>query len=98
MVGANWIVIAGGLLAISGGALYFALSGLFDGALNGKRRHPTNSRAPAPPPVRAEAPGQYVLDPVCRRQVPLGDAVAYRAAGEVVYFCSPACREKYRFR
>jgi len=34
-------------------------------------------------------------DPVCGSYVPVSSALRVRSGSEVVYFCSPECKEKY---
>jgi YHS domain-containing protein len=40
--------------------------------------------------------GELKKDPVCGTYVSPGAAVTRRVGGEVVHFCSVACRDKYR--
>jgi YHS domain-containing protein len=42
------------------------------------------------------AGGELKKDPVCGTYVSPGAAVTKRVAGEIVHFCSVACRDKYR--
>jgi len=46
------------------------------------------------PPARSG--GELKKDPVCGTYVSAEAAVTREVAGEVVHFCSPACRDKYR--
>ena len=69
----------------------------FFGALRGLVSPPRQT-----PDAQAQGPGQpnlasrrLVRDPVCGVHVAEGLAVPLRVAGEVVHFCSPACRDKY---
>lgn len=39
--------------------------------------------------------GALKRDPVCGTYVPVDNAVHKTVNGEVLYFCSPECREKY---
>jgi YHS domain-containing protein len=40
--------------------------------------------------------GELKKDPVCGTFVPTATSLKTTAGGEVVYFCSPACRDKFR--
>lgn len=45
---------------------------------------------------RSEAPGvKLVQDPVCGTFVVPGKAASLVRAGQTIYFCSDACRDKY---
>jgi len=48
----------------------------------------------APPPVVAG--GELKKDPVCGTYVSTGASVTRKVNGELVHFCSAACRDKYR--
>jgi YHS domain-containing protein len=56
------------------------------------------------PPVQPESReaadfpsgGELKKDPVCGTYVSLGAAVTKRVGGEMLHFCSVACRDKYR--
>jgi len=54
----------------------------------------------APRPVRQRpsvpAGGELKKDPVCGTYVSTDTSVTKRINGQTVYFCSPACRDKYR--
>ena len=56
--------------------------------------------APDPPgAARADnfpAGGELKKDPVCGTYVSAGAAVTKRVNGELLHFCSPECRDKYR--
>lgn len=50
-------------------------------------------------PSSAQSPksgGELKKDPVCGAFVPAATSLTKTVKGEVVYFCSPQCREKYR--
>ena len=70
--------------------------GLF-GALRGLVSPPQQSPdAKSRVPERQDAASRrLVRDPVCGVHVAEGLAVPLRAGGEVVHFCSVACRDKY---
>lgn len=48
----------------------------------------------APPPVSAG--GELKKDPVCGTYVSTVGSVSQKVNGQFVYFCSTACRDKYR--
>jgi len=50
----------------------------------------------APRPTRAPVGGALHKDPVCGTFVSEGAAVTLASAGKTLYFCSPACRDKYQ--
>ncbi|HTP88832.1 MAG TPA: hypothetical protein VMJ34_17900 [Bryobacteraceae bacterium] len=60
------------------------------------------SPAQTPPakPVSASVPltGELRRDPVCGTYIATTSAITHTAGGETLYFCSPACREKFRAR
>lgn len=53
------------------------------------------SRPPRPTPTVSPG-GELRKDPVCGTYVSADTSVTRRINGEVVHFCSPACRDKYR--
>jgi YHS domain-containing protein len=46
-------------------------------------------------PGRGETAGELKRDPVCGTYVAAGASVRKTVRGEVIYFCSTACRDKY---
>jgi YHS domain-containing protein len=59
----------------------------------------TNSQVSTKParPVPTVSPGgELKKDPVCGTYVAPDTSVTKRIDGRTVYFCSPACRDKYR--
>ena len=42
--------------------------------------------------------GELKKDPVCGTYVSSATSLNQKVAGELVYFCSPECREKFRAR
>ena len=52
------------------------------------------ARPPQPPPVSPG--GELKKDPVCGTDVSTATALQERVKGEVVYFCSQECRDRYR--
>jgi YHS domain-containing protein len=55
---------------------------------------PRSARQPQPPPVSPG--GELKRDPVCGTYVSTATAVQERVKGEVVYFCSKECRDRYK--
>lgn len=51
---------------------------------------PTNVRTPVP------AGGELKKDPVCRTFISTSTAIQKRVGGEIYYFCSPECRDKFK--
>lgn len=56
------------------------------------------SKPPAsgPQPKTAPQGGELKLDPVCGTYIPESTAVTLKVRGETIYFCSAACRDKYK--
>jgi YHS domain-containing protein len=52
-------------------------------------------RPPGPAPT-IHTSGELKKDPVCGTFVSVDASVTKRVNGELVHFCSPACRDKYR--
>lgn len=65
------------------------LSSLFGGV-----RTPVASGPKVAPKVSTG--GELKKDPVCGTYVSTETSVTKRVAGQTIYFCSPACRDKYR--
>jgi uncharacterized protein len=57
-------------------------------------------RSPTPPPSGDQTPrnagGELKQDPVCGTFVPTSGSVTKTINGEPVYFCSAACRDKFK--
>jgi YHS domain-containing protein len=49
-----------------------------------------------PVPTTASPGGELKKDPVCGTYVSVDTAVTRRVNGQVVHFCSPACRDKFQ--
>jgi YHS domain-containing protein len=57
------------------------------------------SREPGPPPppeFRPQLGGELKKDPVCGTFVAVSSSIKKTVNGEVVHFCSTACRDKYQ--
>ena len=52
------------------------------------------TQSPQPPPVSAG--GELKKDPVCGTYVATGASVTRTVNGQVLYFCSAQCRDRYR--
>jgi YHS domain-containing protein len=68
-----------------------ALRNLFSGT-----RSPISQRPVNPPPPPVPAGGELKKDPVCGTYVSTAAGITRTVAGEVIYFCSKECRDKYR--
>jgi YHS domain-containing protein len=53
-------------------------------------------RQPPRPAPTIHTGGELKKDPVCGTFVSVDASVTKRVKGELVHFCSPACRDKYR--
>jgi YHS domain-containing protein len=62
----------------------------------GFRRSAPGSGNPPPPPPSVRAGGTLYKDPVCGTYVSSDSAIAQNVGGQMVYFCSAECRDKYR--
>jgi uncharacterized protein len=51
---------------------------------------------PADPAPRGALGGELKQDPVCGTFVPVSTSVKKTINGELVYFCSAACRDKFK--
>ena len=59
-------------------------------AITGPQPGPNASRTPA-----AQSTGELKRDPVCGTFVASSSSVKKNVDGEVIHFCSDACRDKY---
>jgi YHS domain-containing protein len=55
---------------------------------------PTSGPRPAPPPISVG--GELKKDPVCGTYVSTVGSVSRKVNGQLVYFCSAECRDKYQ--
>ena len=77
--------------------LFLFLRSLLRSLFAGFRRSASRpSTAPPPPP--AHAGGVLHKDPVCGTYVSSDSGIAQTVDGELVYFCSRECRDRYRAR
>ena len=71
-------------------------------AISAVARMFSQARNPAPPPQRANettqsaAGGELKQDPVCGTFVPITTSVKKTINGELIHFCSAACRDKFK--
>jgi uncharacterized protein len=62
----------------------------------------SQAKNPQPPPHRvnettnAAAGGELKQDPVCGTFVPITTSVKKNVNGELIHFCSAACRDKFK--
>lgn len=59
-------------------------------------RNVTHPQPAAPPQPTVVAGGELKKDPVCGTFVSIALSVTRTVNGEVLHFCSPECRDKYR--
>jgi YHS domain-containing protein len=75
--------------------LMFWLLRVFLRSILGRSNSQVAARPSRPvPPVSAG--GELKKDPVCGTYVSADTSVTKRIDGQIVHFCSPACRDKYR--
>ena len=73
----------------------FLVRWLFTSLVASFRSHSASpTRTTKAPPVPAG--GELKKDPVCGTYVAASGSVTQSVKGELVYFCSPQCRDKYR--
>jgi YHS domain-containing protein len=58
--------------------------------------HPQRPSQPAGPARQTETVGELKKDPVCGTYVSAATSVRSTFRGEVLYFCSAACRDKFK--
>jgi YHS domain-containing protein len=58
--------------------------------------NPQQQQQPAARKPSVEAGGELRRDPVCGTFISTSTALQKKVGGEVYYFCSEACREKFR--
>jgi YHS domain-containing protein len=78
--------------------LFLFLRSLLRSVFAGFRRSASRPSTAPPPPPPARAGGVLHKDPVCGTYVSSDSGIAQTVDGELVYFCSPECRDKYRAR
>ena len=71
--------------------VFVALVGLFAKAVNPQARQSPQGQA-----ARAPMGGELKQDPVCGTFVPTATSVKQTVNGELVHFCSVACRDKFK--
>jgi YHS domain-containing protein len=59
-------------------------------------QNPRVAAKPVRPVPPVSAGGELRKDPVCGTYVSADTSVTKRINGQIVHFCSPACRDKYR--
>lgn len=73
--------------------LILLLSRVLRSILAGFRSGPTRAAPDRPPAVQAG--GELKKDPVCGTYVSTSASVTRKVNGQVIYFCSEECRDKY---
>lgn len=56
----------------------------------------TSTPPSTPQPKAAPQGGELRRDPVCGTYIPETTAIQLKVRGEALYFCSAACRDKYK--
>jgi len=59
-------------------------------------RNPVSRAPAAPQPPASQVGGVLHKDPVCGTYVSSDSGIAANVRGQVMYFCSPACRDRFR--
>jgi YHS domain-containing protein len=76
--------------------LFLFLRAVLRNVFAGFRRPASRPTAAAPPPPPTRAGGVLHKDPVCGTYVSSDSGITQTVDGQMVYFCSPECRDKYR--
>jgi YHS domain-containing protein len=78
--------------------LFLFVRAVINSFVRSRRSAPRRAANPPPPPAPPPAHTGGVLhkDPICGTYVSTDSGVTRTIKGEVVYFCSPECRDKYR--
>ena len=71
--------------------LFVAVAGFISKVVN-----PQPGRSPQSQATHAPMGGELKQDPVCGTFVPIATSVKQTVNGELVYFCSVACRDKFK--
>ena len=75
--------------------LFWLVRALLRSVIEGFRSTLGEQRAPQQPPA-ARSGGELKKDPVCGTYVSTAASITRTVDGEVFYFCSKECRDKYR--
>jgi YHS domain-containing protein len=59
-------------------------------------RSDSSAQAPGPRPSAVPTGGELKKDPVCGTFISTSTALQKKAGGETYYFCSTACRDKFK--
>ncbi len=75
--------------------LFFFVRALLRSLFSGNRQARSGANSDSRRPPAAPAGGELKKDPVCGTYVAAVNAPSATINGEVFYFCSPECRDKY---
>lgn len=76
-------------------ALGFVFYALVKGLFFREKFKEVRQRAGARKAPARDAGEEAVFDPVCGSYVPIGSSIKVGTGGEVAYFCSERCKEKF---
>jgi len=71
--------------------LFAAVAGMISKVVNPQPRSAPENQTP-----RAPMGGELKQDPVCGTFVPIATSVKQTINGELIHFCSVACRDKFK--
>jgi YHS domain-containing protein len=74
--------------------LFFVVRGMLGSMFASRRSKAAATPAPSQPPAQPSA--ELRKDPVCGTYVSISTSVSRKVNGQMVYFCSEACRSQYR--
>ena len=75
--------------------LFYVVRGLLRSIIEGFRSTPGPQTTAKQPPT-LQSGGELRKDPVCGTYVSTTAGITRKVNGEVLYFCSKECRDKYR--
>lgn len=71
------------------------LRGFFSSSSTSVRTRPVPGQQQPPPPTPGGPIAELKKDPVCGAYVSTSTSISRSIKGQVIYFCSPECRDKF---
>jgi len=76
--------------------LFLLVRSMLKGMFSSSAPSPNAPQRSERPNIEVPASGELKKDPVCGTYVSTSASVSRKVGGEMVYFCSAECREKFR--
>jgi YHS domain-containing protein len=76
--------------------ILFLVRSIFSGIFASLRSRSSSPARSHQPPPTVSTGGELKKDPVCGTYVAAGGSLTRTVNGQLVYFCSQQCRDKYR--